>query len=98
MVMKNLHKSWFIPCCFIFLIIINMSYYQLNRKKLLKKAHGKYHNKSDKEKAAKYYQKNKEIVKERERSKYKMMSTEEKNKIKKGHWIYYYKLKAQYKE
>ena len=87
MVMKNLHKSWFIPCCFSFLIIINMSYYQLNRKKLLKKAHDKYHNKGDKEKAAKYYQKNKEIVKERERSKYKMMSTEEKNKIEKGHWI-----------
>ena len=34
-----------------------MSYYQFNRKKLLKKAHDKYHNKGDKEKAGKYYQK-----------------------------------------
>ena len=36
-----------------------MTYYQLNRKKLLKKAHDKYHNKGFKEKAAKYYKKTK---------------------------------------
>ena len=50
-----------------------MSYYQLNRKKLLKKAHDKYHNRGGKEKAAKHYKKNKEMIKERERNKYKMM-------------------------
>ena len=32
-----------------------MSYYWFNREKLLKDAWNKYHNKGDKEKAAKYY-------------------------------------------
>ena len=58
------------------------SYYWSNRKELLKKAHDKYHKKRGKEKAAEYYQKNKEMIKERERHKYNMMGTEEKNKIK----------------
>ena len=35
------------------------TYYHQNREKLLEKAHGKYHNKGGKEKAAKYYQENK---------------------------------------
>ena len=38
-------------------------YYWFNRKELLKKAHEKYHNKVGKEKAALYYQKNKETIK-----------------------------------
>ena len=38
-------------------------YYRFNRKDLLKKARDKYHNKSCKEKAAFYYQKNKETIK-----------------------------------
>ena len=57
-----------------------MSYYQLNRKKLLKKAHDKYHNRGGKEKAAKHYKKNKEMIKERERNKYKMMRLKKKIK------------------
>ena len=57
----------------------------------------KYHNKGGKEKAAKYYRENKEIIKKRERDKYKWMDTEEKNKIKRSSKRYY-KLKAQYKE
>ena len=40
-----------------------MVYYEDNRGKLLKKAHDKYHNGGDKEKAALYYQKNKEMIK-----------------------------------
>ena len=40
-----------------------MSYYDKNKKKLLKKAYEKYHNKGGKEKAPLYYQKNKERTK-----------------------------------
>ena len=73
-------------------------YYCINRKELLKKARDKYHNKGGKEKAAEYYQKNKEIIKKREKDKYKGMSIEERKKIKKRSLERYYKLKAQYKE
>ena len=51
-------KRQFISCCFIFLIIVKMSYYQLNKAKLLKKGHRNIINKGGKEKAAKYYKKN----------------------------------------
>ena len=40
-----------------------MSYYWFNRKELLEKAHEKYHKECGKEKAAKYYQDNKETMK-----------------------------------
>ena len=40
-----------------------MSYYWFNRKELLEKAHKKYHKQGGKEKAAKYYQDNKEAIK-----------------------------------
>ena len=73
---------------------MNSYYYCFNRKELLKKTYDNYHNKGGKEKDAKYYQENKEMIKERERHKYKMMSTEEKNKI--ALLNRYYKLKAQY--
>ena len=59
------------------------SYYCSNRKELLNKARDKYRNKGGKEKAVKYSQENKEVIKKRERNKYKLMDTEEKNKIKK---------------
>ena len=65
---------------------------------MLKKAHDKYHNGGGKEKAAGYYQKNKEMIKERERHKYSMMCVEERNKIKERSIKIYYKLTAQYKE
>ena len=38
-------------------------YYWFNREELLKKIHDKYHNKGGKEKAAKYYQRNIEMIK-----------------------------------
>ena len=45
------------------------TYYWFNRKELLNKAHDKHHNKGGKEKAALYYQKNKqEIKKEKEKN------------------------------
>ena len=73
-------------------------YYWLNRKKLLKKAHDKYPNKGDKEKAALYYQKNKEVIKKGERDKYKMMSREDRDEKKRKSLKRYYRIKAQLKE
>ena len=55
-----------------------MSYYQFNRQELLQKAKDRYHNCSGKEKAAAYYAKSKEVLKENERNKYKNFSEEEK--------------------
>ena len=55
-----------------------MSYYWLNRQEVLKKAKTKYHNKSGKEKAAKYYEDNKKAIKEKARNKYKNLTEEEK--------------------
>ena len=43
-----------------------MSYYWFNRQELLEKAKEKYNNGS-KEKAAKYYRDNKDVIKEKER-------------------------------
>ena len=58
--------------------IIKMSYYQFNRQEILQKAKEKY----SKEKAAEYYLKNKEVIKEKARNRYRNLSEEEKNKIK----------------
>ena len=55
-----------------------MSYYWFNRQKILQKAKEKY----SKEKAAEYYLKNKETIKEKSRDLYKNLSQEEKDKIK----------------
>ena len=55
-----------------------MSYYQFHRQETLQKAKEKY----SKEKAAKYYLKNKEVVKEKARNRYRNLSEEENNKIK----------------
>ena len=54
-----------------------MSYYWFNRQELLKKAKEKYDN-GGKEKAAKYYQDNKDVLKEKEKRKYRYLSEEEK--------------------
>ena len=55
-----------------------MSYYQFHRQETLQKAKEKY----SKEKAAQYYLKNKEVVKEKARNRYRNLSEEENNKIK----------------
>ena len=39
-----------------------MSYYWDNRDEILEKAYNRYHNKGGKEKAAKYYQKNADLL------------------------------------
>ena len=59
------------------------SYDWFNRKELIKRAHDKYSNKDGKEKAAVYYQKNKEMIKQRERHKYQMMNREDRDEKKK---------------
>ena len=55
-----------------------MSYYHFNRQEVLQKAKERY----SKEKAAEYYLKNKEAIKEKSKNWYKNLSKEEKDKIK----------------
>ena len=56
-----------------------MNYYWFKRQEILQKAKERY----SKEKAAEYYLKNKEAIKEKSRECYKNMSQEEKDKITK---------------
>ena len=56
-----------------------MSYCWFNRQELLRKEKEKHDSKGGKEKAAKYYRDNKDIIKEKARSKYKNLTEEEKN-------------------
>ena len=69
------YDLFFIYFCFVkkrffyFFVNIKMSYYWFNRQELLQKTKEKYDN-GGKEKAAKYYQANKDIIKEKERNKY----------------------------
>ena len=55
-----------------------MNYYWFNREDILQKAKENYF----KEKAAEYYEQNKEAIKEKAREHYKNLSEEKKNKIK----------------
>ena len=57
---------------------IKMSYYQFNRQEILQKAKESY----SREKAAEYYLRNKEVIKEKVRNRYRNLSEKEKNKIK----------------
>ena len=55
-----------------------MSYYQFNRQEILQKVKQRY----SKEKAAEYYLKNKEAIKEKARERYKNLSQEKNDMIK----------------
>ena len=55
-----------------------MSYYWFNRQEIMQKAKERY----SKEKAAEYYLKSKEAIREKSRKRYKNLSQEEKDKIK----------------
>ena len=55
-----------------------MSYYQFNKQEILQRAKERY----SKEKAAKYYLKNKKAIKGKSNNLYKNLSIEEKDKIK----------------
>ena len=70
-----------------------MSYYIKNKEILLEKAYDKYHNKSGKERAKKYYQANKEQIKKKERLKYWFMPENEKEIVRKRSLYRYYKMK-----
>ena len=60
-----------------------MSFFRFNKQELLKKAKEKYDNNGGKEKAAKYYKDNKDVLKENARNKYKNKNlTEEENELK----------------
>ena len=69
-----------------------MSYW-FNRKDLLKIAHDKYPEESGKERAAKYYERNKEEIKKKQRERYKNLSKKEKDVIRDRSLKRYYKLK-----
>ena len=51
-----------------------MSYYWFNKQKLLKKSKEKYDNNGGKEKAAKYYKDNEDVLKEKARNTYKNLT------------------------
>ena len=53
-----------------------MSFYCFNKQELLKKEKQKYDNNGGKEKAAKYYRGNKDVLKEKARNKYKNLTEE----------------------
>ena len=56
-----------------------MSYYWFNRKKLLKNACDKYHNKEGKQKAAEYCRRNTDLIRLEAKNKYRNLSGKEKN-------------------
>ena len=60
-----------------------MSYYWFNREKILKNAWDKYYNKGGKQKAAKYYVANQNVLREDAKNKYRNLSEKEKNKKRK---------------
>ena len=71
-----------------------MSYYWFNKQETLQKANKRY----SKEKAAEYYLKNREVINEKSRERYKNLSQEEKDKIKQYHRKRYQKLIRHKKE
>ena len=60
-----------------------MSYDWFNREELLKNAWDKYHNKGGKQKAAKFYAANQEVLREDARSNCRNLSEKDKNKKRK---------------
>ena len=68
---------------YLFFFNIKISYHWFNRQELLQKAKKKYGN-GGKEKDAKYYQANKDVIKEKSNSNYNNLTKEEK-KVKEEH-------------
>ena len=60
-----------------------MSYYWFKREKLLKNSWDKYCNKGGKEKSAKYYTANQEVLRKDARNEYRNLSEKEKNRKRK---------------
>ena len=57
-----------------------MNYYWFDREKLMENVWDKYHNKGGKEKAAKYYRKNADLIRLEARNKYRSLPEKEKDK------------------
>ena len=57
-----------------------MSYCQDNRGEIFKKTYGRYHYRGGKEKAAKYFRKNADLLRYKANMKYKIMSKKEKDR------------------
>ena len=70
-----------------------MSNYLFNRKKLLKNAWDKYHNKRGKQKVVKGYRKNTDLIKFEAQNKYKNLSEKKKNKKRRRKISHKYRLK-----
>ena len=60
---------------------------------LLEKPYDKYHNKGGKERAKRYYQKNKEEIKKKERLKYWFMPESDKEIVRRRSLERYYRMK-----
>ena len=73
-----------------------MSYYWFNIQELLKKAKENYDNKVGKEKAAKYYKDNKDVLKQKAINRYKNLTEEEKELKRQYSRGRYNKLKENY--
>ena len=78
--------------------IYKKSWKEFNALELSKKAKEKYGNNSGKEKAAKYYKDNKDVLKEKARNKYKDLTEEEKEFKRQYSKNWYNKLKENYKK
>ena len=61
-----------------------MSYYWVNREKLLKNAWYKYHNKGAKQKAAEYYKRNADLIRLEAKNKYRNLAEKYKNTKRKS--------------
>ena len=75
-----------------------MSYYWFNKQDLLKKAKEKYDNNGGEEKRAKYYRDNENVLKGKERNKYKNLTEEEKELKRQYLRNRYHKLKENWVE
>lgn len=67
----------------LFFVHAEISFYEVNKDKFLKEVKDRHHNGSGKEKAAKYYKDNQNILKERAGNHYRNVSKEEK-KVKRA--------------
>ena len=73
-----------------------MSYYFCNTQELLQKAKNRYYKGSDQEKTARYYLHNKEVLRENAKSKYRTCRS--RNRSKKAHGKYRYRVMAEDKK
>ena len=71
-----------------------MNYYWFDRQELFKKTKEKYNNRCGKKKAAKYYQDNKDVIREKAKNKYRNLTEKEKELQRKASRDRYNKIKS----